>query len=104
MRSCCRYTRRRRSYSTPTEISSTSAAIPGTTSSRPLSDLTTNLQYPDLHEEARDTRTLASSEKPIPTDDGRWFTVRIMPYRRLDNVIDGVVITLVDITDTVGRL
>jgi two-component system, chemotaxis family, CheB/CheR fusion protein len=68
---------------------------------RPLSDLTTILQYPDLHEDARDTlRTLASSEKQIATDDGRWFTVRIMPYRRLDNVIDGVVITLVDITET----
>jgi len=68
---------------------------------RPLSDLTTSLQYPDLHEDARETlRTLASSEKQIRTDDGRWFTVRIMPYRRLDNVIDGVVITLVDITET----
>lgn len=68
---------------------------------RPLSDLTTSLQYPDLHDDARDTlRTLASSEKQITTDDGRWFTVRIMPYRRLDNVIDGVVITLVDITET----
>jgi two-component system CheB/CheR fusion protein len=68
---------------------------------RPLSDLTTSLQYPDLHDDARDTlRTLASSEKQITTDDGRWFMVRIMPYRRLDNVIDGVVITLVDITET----
>jgi len=68
---------------------------------RPLSDLATKLQYPDLHEDASETlRTLASSEKQITTEDGRWFTVRIMPYRRLDNVIDGVVITLVDITDT----
>ncbi len=68
---------------------------------RPLSDLTTTLQYPDLHDDASETlRTLAASEKQISTDDGRWFTVRIMPYRRLDNVIDGVVITLVDITET----
>lgn len=68
---------------------------------RPLSDLTTKLQYPDLHDDARETlRTLVFSEKQIATDDRRWFKVRIMPYRRLDNVIDGVVITLVDITDT----
>ena len=54
-----------------------------------------------LHEDALETlRTLAFSEKQIPTTDGRWFSVRIMPYRRLDNVIDGVVITLVDITAT----
>lgn len=68
---------------------------------RPLSDLTTTLQYPELNEDARNTlSTLAFSEKQITTTDGRWFTVRIMPYRRLDNVIDGVVITLLDITAT----
>jgi len=68
---------------------------------RPLSDLTTSLQYPALHEDALETlRTLAFSEKQLPTSDGRWFSVRIMPYRRLDNMIDGVVITFVDITAT----
>ena len=68
---------------------------------RPLSDLTSSLQYPSLHDDALDTlRTLKFCEKQIPTTDGRWFSVRIMPYRRLDNVIDGVVITLVDISAT----
>ena len=68
---------------------------------RPLSDLTSSLQYPTLHEDAQDTlRTLKFCEKQIPTTDQRWFSVRIMPYRRLDNVIDGVVITLVDISAT----
>ena len=36
----------------------------------------------------------------MPANDGRWFSVRILPYRRLDNLIDGVVITFVDITAT----
>lgn len=68
---------------------------------RPLSDLTTSLHYPTLHEDALDTlRTLAFSEKQVPATDDRWFTVRIMPYRRLDNMIDGVVITLLDITES----
>jgi len=68
---------------------------------RPLSELTTSLQYPELHEDAHETlRSLAFSEKQILATDGRWFSVRIMPYRRLDNMIDGVVITLVDITAT----
>ena len=67
---------------------------------RPLSDLTSQLHYPDLHHDAANTlRTLAISEKNIASDDGRWFSVRIMPYRRLDNVIDGVVLTLVDISE-----
>lgn len=66
---------------------------------RPLSDLTTSLEYAELQEDVRETvRTLEFSEKQIRTDDGRWFSVRIMPYRRLDNVIDGAVITFVDIT------
>jgi two-component system, chemotaxis family, CheB/CheR fusion protein len=68
---------------------------------RPLSDLTSSLQYPTLQDDASETlRTLVFSEKQIPTRDGRWFSVRIMPYRRLDNVIDGAVITFVDITTT----
>jgi two-component system, chemotaxis family, CheB/CheR fusion protein len=68
---------------------------------RPLSDLSTSLEYPAMHEDALQTlRTLAFSEKQIATTDDRWFSVRIMPYRRLDNVIDGVVITFVEITET----
>ena len=68
---------------------------------RPLSDLTTSLRYPALHDDAVETlRTLVPMEQQILTDDQRWFTVRIMPYRKLDNVIDGVVITLLDITQT----
>ncbi len=68
---------------------------------RPLSDLTTTLRYPQLNDDALTAlSTLAFSEKQVTATDGRWFTVRIMPYRRLDNVIDGVVITLLDITAT----
>lgn len=66
---------------------------------RPLSELASTLLYPDLHADVKETlRTLAFSEKQIATSDGHWFTVRIMPYRTLANVIQGVVITFVDIT------
>ena len=66
---------------------------------RPLSDLSTSLQYPTLQDDASETvRTLVITEKQIFTSDARWFSVRIMPYRRIDNVIDGAVITFVDIT------
>jgi len=43
-------------------------------------------------------RKLGFAERPINARDGRWFTVRIMPYRTLDDRIDGVVITFADIT------
>ncbi|HEY0339302.1 MAG TPA: chemotaxis protein CheB [Steroidobacteraceae bacterium] len=66
---------------------------------RPLSDLASTLIYPQLAADARETvRTLAASEKQIATTDGHWFTVRIMPYRTVANVIQGVVITFVDIS------
>jgi two-component system CheB/CheR fusion protein len=66
---------------------------------RPLSELASTLLYPDLHADVKETlRTLAFSEKQIATSDGHWFTVRIMPYRTLADVIQGVVITFVDIT------
>jgi two-component system CheB/CheR fusion protein len=66
---------------------------------RPLSELASTLLYPELHADVKETlRTLAFSEKQIATNDGHWFTVRIMPYRTLANVIQGVVITFVDIT------
>lgn len=66
---------------------------------RPLSDLASTLDYPQLHHDAQETlRTLAFSEKQISTTDGHWFTVRIMPYRTVANVIQGAVITLIDIT------
>jgi two-component system CheB/CheR fusion protein len=66
---------------------------------RPLTDLATTLIYPQLHADAKETlRTLAFSEKQIATTDGHWYTVRIMPYRTVSNLIQGVVITFVDIT------
>jgi two-component system, chemotaxis family, CheB/CheR fusion protein len=66
---------------------------------RPLSDLASTLNYPGLHADAKETlRTLAVSEKQISTTDGHWFMVRVMPYRTVANVIQGAVITFIDIT------
>ena len=66
---------------------------------RPLSDLTSTLTYPQLLADVKETlRTLAHCQKEIAATDGRWFSVRIMPYRTLANVIQGAVITFVEIT------
>ncbi len=66
---------------------------------RPISDLASDLRYPELADDARVVlRKLAAVEKPVSTRDGRWFTVRIMPYRTMDDRIDGVVITFANIT------
>jgi two-component system CheB/CheR fusion protein len=66
---------------------------------RPLSDIVNDLEYPGLEADAREVlRTLAFCEKQIPTRSGGWYTVRIMPYRTVENVIDGVVVTFINIT------
>jgi PAS domain S-box-containing protein len=74
--------------------------IPGDVG-RPLSDVVSNLDYAALHDDAREVlRTLVFIEKLVTTNDACWFKVRIMPYRTRENVIDGVVITFVDITNS----
>ena len=66
---------------------------------RPLSDIVTDLDYPQLHQDARDVlRTLIFMEKQVKANHGRWFKVRIMPYRTQDNLIDGLVITFIDMS------
>ena len=66
---------------------------------RPLSDLTSQLEYPGLQEDVQEMlRTMVVAEKQIRSRDGQWYTVRIMPYRTHENVIQGAVITFVDIT------
>ena len=76
--------------------------IPGD-AGRPITDIVSELDYPDLAEDAREVlRTLVFRERQVASRDGRWFSVRVMPYRTLENVIDGVVITFSDITATKG--
>ena len=73
--------------------------IPGDVG-RPLSHVVTDLDYPQLKDDALEVlRTLVFQEKQVGTHDGRWYRVRIMPYRTQENVIDGVVITFIDISE-----
>jgi two-component system CheB/CheR fusion protein len=43
--------------------------------------------------------TLIPKELEVQTVEGKWYTMRILPYRTLDNVIEGAVLTFVDITE-----
>ncbi len=45
--------------------------------------------------------TLIPQELEVQTTEGQWYTMRIQPYRTLDNVIEGAVISFVNITETV---
>lgn len=66
---------------------------------RPLSDLANTLAYPLLQDDVKETlRTLTPCTKSVAATDGRWFSVRIMPYRTLANTVNGAVLTFVDIS------
>ncbi|MDC0935484.1 chemotaxis protein CheB [Pirellulales bacterium] len=65
---------------------------------RPLSDLKSSLQHDTLENDAREVlRTLVFREVEIETLDGQRYQMRIMPYRTTRNVINGLVITFVNI-------
>ena len=66
---------------------------------RPLAGIRGNVDVPDfeaLCTQVVDTVTPATRE--VRDHEGRWHSVRIRPYRTSDDVIDGAVITLFDIT------
>ncbi len=66
---------------------------------RPIEHFATNLRDSDLKVLSEHVlETLSPVEKEVITTDDRYFAIRIMPYRTTENVIDGVVITLNDIT------
>lgn len=66
---------------------------------RPFTDLVTDLKYPEIGINAKLViKNLTSIETENETNDGRWFNIKIMPYRTIDDHIDGLVLTFNDIT------
>ena len=68
---------------------------------RPVGHLVSNLShYRDLVEDVQATlNTLVPKEVEVHSNAGNWFLMRIRPYRTLENIIEGAVITFTDITD-----
>ena len=65
---------------------------------RTITDFTVRLDYDDLAADARKVlRDLTATERELPGKDGGWYLTRLKPYRTVENKIDGVVVTFVDI-------
>jgi two-component system, chemotaxis family, CheB/CheR fusion protein len=78
-------------------------SVTSTDVGRPVDDFASRVRYDKLTEDARRVLdTLAPHEVEVQTNEGRWRLLRMFPYRTSQNVIDGVVITFVDI-DRVKR-
>ena len=66
---------------------------------RPITDFTHKLAYDGVEEDARKVlRDLAPLESEVKTNDGRWLMMRLRPYRTLEDRIEGIVVSFVDIT------
>jgi two-component system CheB/CheR fusion protein len=65
---------------------------------RPITDIAARLKYDLLPDARRVQRTLVPAEHEVKGDSGATYIMRILPYRAIGNVIDGLVITFVDIS------
>jgi len=67
---------------------------------RPIAHLSSNLIYDGIQQDVKTVlNKLTPIHKSIKSNDGIWYKMQIMPYRTSENVIEGVVITFVDITE-----
>ena len=70
---------------------------------RPVSHIVSNLlDYDNLVVDAQSVlKTLQPKETTVQTQAGKFYTMHILPYRTLENVIEGAVITFVEISEMV---
>jgi two-component system CheB/CheR fusion protein len=67
---------------------------------RPLSHIVSNFDYDQLAEIIREViDRLSTKVVEVKTKTNEWYTVRVMPYRTMDNYISGAVMTFTLITD-----
>ena len=70
-----------------------------------LTHLPLNLDLPQFERWMLDVmRDVTMRNEKVRARDGKIYKLRITPYRTLENKIDGVVVTLLDVTDLVGQV
>jgi len=71
---------------------------------RPLSELRPNIDVPGLEDILREViETLGTRERKMTDKEGRHYSLRVRPYRTIDNKIDGAVLTLIDVDGEANR-
>lgn len=68
---------------------------------RPIAHIASNLiDYNTLSNDVKDVlESLIPKEREVQTFEGKWYNMIIQPYRTVENVIEGTVMTFVDITE-----
>lgn len=69
-------------------------------SGRPITDLAARFNAAHLERDIQEVlRTLAACQRQLAGEGGLHYQMRILPYRTVRNLVDGVVITFTDVTD-----
>ncbi|MEW6053177.1 MAG: chemotaxis protein CheB [Nitrospirota bacterium] len=67
---------------------------------RPISDITSKIPFVNVSQEVRTVlKDLQKREFEVETENSNWYSMRILPYRTIENTIDGVVIAFMDISE-----
>lgn len=67
---------------------------------RPIHHISTHTIHENLTEQIKEVlKTLSPFEKEVKTKENTWYLIKIIPYRTENNVVDGVVIAVIDITE-----
>jgi two-component system CheB/CheR fusion protein len=73
-----------------------------TDTGRPIDHLGSRISYPELNEDVRKVLTkLGAVERAVTSREGSHYIARVHPYRTVDNLITGAVLTFLDVTSTV---
>lgn len=69
---------------------------------RPISDFSSNLVKVDISRISREVYiTLEKFEKEVEDVNGNHYLLRVLPYRTQDDIIEGLVITFVDVNELI---
>jgi two-component system CheB/CheR fusion protein len=67
---------------------------------RPITNIRPNFEFPDLERVIHQTiKSIRPTEQEVQDKEGRWYSLRVLPYKTLDHQIDGAVLVLVDIDE-----
>jgi two-component system CheB/CheR fusion protein len=70
---------------------------------RPLSDISSRIDYPELEDDVKNVYGGEVIERSVSLSDGQsHYLARVLPYRTAENVIDGVLLTFVDVSKMIA--
>jgi two-component system CheB/CheR fusion protein len=87
-----------------TEIVETITPIQKHDIGRPLDDLATDSIYPGFAQDIQEVAdSLESKQKQINLFEGRWYSIKILPYRDSMDAVNGLIVSFIDTTEEYGR-